>query len=699
MYPALVITLRESLEASLLVGVVLALVSQEGLGQLRRMIWLGVGIAVITSGLFGAAIIATVGSLHGRAQEAVEGLLEWSAAGILTYVLWWMSKRSREVSQSVRAEAAGLLGVGSGWALFALVFLTVFREGAESALYLGAASANSTAGSIATGAGSGVAAGVAAGWAFYRGGTRVLDLRLFFRVTTAVLFVFGTGLVGHATLALQAAHLFPGTLPVWNSGHLLSETSALGGALSALAGYTARPSALQLTFMGGYIAFVASLYRRPRTGRSLPIGESYDTLAYRVIRNPRFTRWLAVTMGVVLTAVLVVGFAQLPVGPFDNHGWVRLGHFITQGDDNNLLEFVMWIVWLPLLSLGTLLLGRLWCGNLCPLRIYTDAVRSLADRLHLGRGAATRRAFRMGWILPSSFILVTFVVKGGTLQNEARLGAIFFMAIFIVAGVVSFIFRRGTWCRYLCPIGGWLARIARLSPLALRPDPTACARCPDKPCITGTSRAGRCPMALNPSRLATSRDCLTCWNCVTNCPDERASLKLAWRAPGSELWGPTQPNLWESLFVASLIGMYMSVGQRSVVLSNMAWPFRFFGLIVVTTAAYLFACAIAAPVAGVSWRHALSNFGYALLPLEFGTAIIAMGDDALEFLKIMQPAAIALLAIGFAWSVYLGVSILRNHSRTPLRAIVAAVPLYLLLVSVLFVWLHWYATGTVVDLS
>ena len=622
-----------------------------------------------------------------------------AAAGVLTYVLWWMRRRSRGLVTTVRVEAEAAVAAGSGLALLALVFLTVFREGAETALYLGATASAGQSHGVAAGAGLGLAAGAFGGYAIYRGGARTLDVRRFFEVTTIVLLAFAAGLVGRATLALQAGGLFPGTIQLWDTSSVLPDNSPVGAALSALLGYTARPSLLQLIFVLGYVALVLTLYANPRSGRFVPIGRDYGHPLYRVVRGGRALRLLPGAMGIGLAALVLVALLHVDVGPFDNRGPLRLGPFAVGEDENNLFSLVLWIVWLPLLSIATLLFARVWCGNLCPLRLVTDAARSLADRLGLGRGATTTKAVRMGWLLPSSFILVTFIVKGLPVQEQARAGAVFFLGVIAVAALVGFLFRRGTWCRYLCPVGGWLARIARLSPVALRPDPSACATCSDKPCLTGTARAGRCPVALNPSKLETNQHCLACWSCVLNCPPERASLKVGWRAPGAELLEPRSPNLWESLFVASLLGMYAAVGHRSPALAQLSWGVRFFGLIGAATLAYLVACAVAAPLAGIPWRRALMTFGYALLPLEFGTAVISFGDDALEFLHVVQPAAAALLTIGFVWSVVLATSILRKQSRTPLRAVAAAVPVGIVLVSVLFVWLQWYASGVVVDLT
>lgn len=699
MFSALVITIRETFEASLLVSVVLALLTKENGRRLRRAVWAGVVIAAAASVLLGVVLVASVGALHGKAQDLVEGVVMALAVCVLTYVLLWMGKRSREVSNVMRVQASTALGTGSALALLLLVFLTVFREGAETVLYLGAATATSSAHEVAAGGGLGLAAGISGGYAVYHGGTRFLDLRRFFMATTILLIVFAAGLTGRATLALQSSGVLPGTISVWDTSRLLPDNSPGGAALSALAGYTARPSLLQIIFMLGFLALVLTLTADISGAGFAPIGRDYAHPLYRMIRNRRVMRLLPIAMALVFAVLLAVALLPAGFGPFTNHGPLRAGPFRAGEDDNNLFEFVMWVVWLPLLSVVTLVAARIWCGNLCPLRLVTDATRSLADRLGLGRGSVTARAMRMGWLLPSAFVVVTFAVKGWPVQQRARAGAIFFLAVIAAAAGVGFFFRRGTWCRYLCPVGGWLARVTRLSPLALRADPDVCLTCKDKPCVTGTAAAGRCPVALNPSRLETSQYCLACWNCVINCPSERASLKVGWRVPSAELLDLRAPNIWESLFVASLIGLYTAVGQRSTALAHLAWPVRFFGLITCATLVYLAVCALAAPVAGIGYRQALTTFGYALLPLEFGTALIAFGDDAFEFLHVTQQAAAALLTLGFVWSVALTTATVRRHSRTPLRAIGAAVPLGLVLVAVLFVWLHWYAAGTVIDLT
>jgi hypothetical protein len=118
---------------------------------------------------------------------------------------------------------------------------------------------------------------------------------------------------------------------------------------------------------------------------------------------------------------------------------------------------------------------------------------------------------------------------------------------------------------------------------------------------------------------------------------------------------------------------------------------------VISTLVFVAGCALAAPLAGIPLRRAISTFGYVFLPLEFSTALIAFGDDALELFGAVQPAASVLLAVGFVWSVVVGVFVLRAQSRGGVRAVLAGVPLGVILISLLFVWLQWYASGTVID--
>lgn len=704
MSAALLLVMRETVEASLLIGILFACVERTESRGYFAGIWAGVGAGALASALLGVALFVTLGSLEGRAEGVFEGTVMWAAAAILTYVIWWMRRQGGAMVGSLRAEAQAGIGRGSVLALGVLAFLAVFREGAEAVLYLGAAASNSPWQRVALGASLGFALAVLLGSAMYRGGTRLLNPRRFFAVTSGLLLLFAAGMVGRATLAFQAAGLFPGTIAAWDTSALLPQTHGTGGVLEALFGYTAKPSVLQVILVLGYLALILALsgeaIRRPAlaAARFRAIGASYAHPLYRALRSPRLRTVLPASMLILFAGLLAAALVPLDVGPFDNHGPLRLGSFSHAGTQDNVFDFTIWIVWLPLLTLATVAFGRFWCGYLCPLRLTTEWAHRLGARLGLGNGRVAT-PLRLGWLLPGSFLAITFAVQWLGLQGAARDGALLFLTIFALAAVVGFASRRGTWCRWFCPVGGWLARATRLSPLALQADRDICATCVEKPCLKGGELAGRCPAYLSPPRLETNRSCLRCADCVVNCPAERSSLKLGWRLPGSELLEPRAPELWESIFVAGLLGMYMAVGQRSPALAALPWPALFAGFVALATLVYVGACALAARLAKMPLRRALTTFGYLFLPLELATAVIAFGDDSLEFLGIVQPVAIVLLGIGFVWSVVLGVSILRNQLGAGLRALTAAAPLALALLGVLMVWLSWYASGTVIDLT
>ena len=680
-----VLTTRETFEAGLLIGTTLALLIQESRPRLRPVFY----------AMLGMAFLVSVVQVDGQQGALLQAGLLLTAACLLTYALSQIRGQKLEREPSLDPLKEATMNTWLGAAVILVAGWTVTREVAATFSYISYQS-NLQGGSITDSGGVaftglGLLAGFTAATLIYVGVRQIRDARQLSRITAIIVIAFSAGLVGSAAVALQAAQVVPNTILAWDTSQSLPSNSPVGAALSALFGYSAQPTVLQIILITGYLALALSLYRARAVEHDTPLGISYTDPIYRAIRQGRrFRSAVPIAMLIALGLLLAVAIFNVSFGPFDNHGSLRLGSFTAPGDQNNLFVFGLWILWLPLLSIGTLIFGRLWCGNICPLRVLTEWSRSVAVKLGFGRGAVATRNLRLAWLLPCAFILVTFVVKGLPVETQASVGALFFVMVFLAAAAVGFVFRSGTWCRYLCPIGGWLSRIARLSPLALRPDASACASCVAKPCVTGTSVAAGCPIALNPSRLETNQHCLSCWNCIVNCPPERSSLKLQWRSPGAELLGPTRPNVWEALFVASLVGMYMAVGQQSTMLTHMPWPVRFFGVLGFTTLLYLVACIPIALLAGIPWRRAVATFGYILLPLEFGTAIIAMGDDALRFLNIVQPAAIFLLGLGFTWSVVLAVSIIRNHTKTPIRALAVGIPIGLMLVSVLFIWLQWY---------
>lgn len=701
------ITLREGVEASLIITILLAYLNRLGRLKEARQVWLGALLAVLVSFLAGVGLFLLLGQASGYWAELAEGFTMWAAVIVLTFVLIWMRRQSKSIGKELQARVDTALGKGAGLALASLAFLAVFREGAETVLFLMAASRTASGLQSIIGGTMGLFIAILLAVVLYRTSKR-FHLRVFFDITTVLLLIFAAGMVGRATMNFQALGIFPGTISLWNTSSLLSDTSVIGSLLNSLLGYTASPTVLQVIFYMAYLALILYLFSqvtavgsvatvREEPFNALRIG--YGHWLYRFLRHPGLTRAIPWAMLGLFAFLVVAALVPLDIGSFDNQGTIHWGPFSNTENQNNFFNFLVWVVWLPLVSISTVFLGRFWCGNLCPLRVASDAARRLTEWVGLGKGSTAKPYLRLGWILPVTFILITFFVKSFPVQTVPWMGAVTFIAIFGVATLVGLFFRRGTWCRYFCPIGGWLARITRLSPVALRPQKDVCATCVDKPCLAGTKVASRCPAFLNPSQLDSNRYCLECWYCVKNCPREKASLRLGVRAPAAELMAPHAPDLWEVIFVAGLIGMYAAVAAGPILFPQLLWPVTFFGMIAAAIALYTVVCAVAGWLGGIGLKEALTKFGYAALPLEFGAAIITFGDDSLGFFGIMVPATAIFLGVGFVWSVPLLASIVKNNCRSPRRAVAAAIPLFLALVWLLFTWSKWYLAGTVIDVT
>ncbi|MFN8216062.1 MAG: iron uptake transporter permease EfeU [Solirubrobacterales bacterium] len=195
MIPTFVITLREGVEAALIVGIIAAFLVKEGRRDALRQMWGGVAIAIAICAAVGIGLDVVGQQLPQREQEALESVIGVIAVATISYMIVWMTRHSRGIKSQLEGEAASALAQGSTMALVAMAFLAVFREGFETSVFLLAAFQDSTD-TTAAGAGAvlGLAAAVAIGLGLYRGGVRI-NLSRFFRLTGLVLVFVAAGLL------------------------------------------------------------------------------------------------------------------------------------------------------------------------------------------------------------------------------------------------------------------------------------------------------------------------------------------------------------------------------------------------------------------------------------------------------------------------------------------------------------------------
>jgi high-affinity iron transporter len=269
---AFVITLREGLEMSLIVGIILAYLARTGHRREFGAIWAGVAGAVGVSALAGGIILVTAGEFSGRGEQLFEALAMLTAVAVLTYMIFWMRRQAATMRSDLQSRLSDALRVGSSGALVVLTVASVGREGVETALFLFATARASAALPALAGAVLGLVCAVLLGALIYRGSYR-LNLRTFFNVTGLLLLLVGAGLFVRGIGELQEAGLVPPLVPhVWNTGAAVPETSTMGSLLQAVLGYISAPSLVQVVLYLSYLAVVGWRYfspvRRPALGGS-----------------------------------------------------------------------------------------------------------------------------------------------------------------------------------------------------------------------------------------------------------------------------------------------------------------------------------------------------------------------------------------------------------------------------------------------
>ena len=263
MLASALITLREGLEAAIIVGIVLGVLRKLGHADRSRLVWVGVLAAILVSVAAGLALKTLGVAFEGRSEEIFEGVAMLLAAGVLTWMIFWMQRQARNIRAELEADVRRAVTGGSGWALFTLAFVAVVREGIETVLFLTAAAFSATPAHTLVGGAVGLFIAIVLGWLMFAVGKR-LDVRAFFRVTGLLLILFAAGLVAHGVHELQEAALIPTLVEhVWDINHILDEGSTVGTLLKALFGYNGNPSLLEVTAYSVYLGVVS--LRRGRT--------------------------------------------------------------------------------------------------------------------------------------------------------------------------------------------------------------------------------------------------------------------------------------------------------------------------------------------------------------------------------------------------------------------------------------------------
>jgi high-affinity iron transporter len=272
MLTPLLIMVREGFEAALIVAILAVYLRRIDRLDLRRPMWQGIGLAVAISAGAGVLLDRAVGGLDGAARLRAFAGISVFAAGVLTWMVFWMRRHARSISGDLRRKLDRALSAGEvRLAVFAVAFLAVLREGLEAALFLVASATTDDGWQVVVGGSIGIAIAIGLGIAVNVFGRR-LPMRAFFQVTGMIIVVFAAGLLARTVMFLQSSGDV-GTL--WNNvydltGHRwLTTNTEIGRFLGALFGWDPRPSVEQIIVWLGYLGPISYLFLRG--GRSATV--------------------------------------------------------------------------------------------------------------------------------------------------------------------------------------------------------------------------------------------------------------------------------------------------------------------------------------------------------------------------------------------------------------------------------------------
>jgi len=286
--------------------------------------------------------------------------------------------------------------------------------------------------------------------------------------------------------------------------------------------------------------------------------ESKSPMRYDLTQIPLFkrllrSRWPQFT----LTMLALAGFLFA----------ILSGLFGTPVGSRNFGIIFVWIAWWAILMLVAVpLLGRSWC-SICPIPapgewLQRGALLGPQGQIKgLGLGRRWPRRLRNIWLQNGAFILVALFST--LVLTQPRATAVVLATFLFVAVGASLVFERRAFCRYLCPVGGFIGLYSQLAPMEVRVKDTAvCAAHTEKTCYTGYAsgpQAGYgCPWGVFPGGLVKNTYCGTCMECLRTCPHDNIALQL--RPFGADLTQQRGRKLDEAYKAFIMLGSALVYG-------------------------------------------------------------------------------------------------------------------------------------------
>ncbi len=261
-FASFLLMLRETLEAALIVSILIAYLNKTNAPKFKKDVWIGI-IAAVAASIIGAVLFVNfLGEFEGDTEKLFEGIVMIFAAAMLSWMIIWMMRNAHMIKYELQAKVDAALEDQDRYALMTLAFIAVFREGIESILLLGGVSATEPQSTVLFSGFLGAITATAIALLFFRG-VISLDLKKFFNITSVLLILFAAGLFAHGIHEFQELGWFGPedsfintplfVLPLSDS----AEVSQLGALLRALFGYQDKPTPLEIF---SYLFYWVAIY-------------------------------------------------------------------------------------------------------------------------------------------------------------------------------------------------------------------------------------------------------------------------------------------------------------------------------------------------------------------------------------------------------------------------------------------------------
>jgi high-affinity iron transporter len=264
------ITFRETLEASLIIGIMLAYLKKTKNTRYNNIVYIGIFAGIFGSFLSAFLFNKLAGGFTGRAEEIFEGVIMLVGSILLTSMILWMMNQ-KHVSKEIENKILKDINRKDKFGLFMLVFFSVLREGVETVIFLGSASLISKNNGFFGGI-LGIGVAMFLGYLIFVTSIKI-DVKKFFNISSLILIFFAAGLTAHGIHELQEAKIVPTIIEhVWDVNPkapiaeqgiypALHENGAIGSIGKGLFGYNGNPSLIEVISYLLYLGIVFFVYR------------------------------------------------------------------------------------------------------------------------------------------------------------------------------------------------------------------------------------------------------------------------------------------------------------------------------------------------------------------------------------------------------------------------------------------------------